>query len=294
MRRLAFVLLAMTACQPGPDIPPETDSATRIVTLAPHLAELVFAAGAGDSLVGVSAFSNYPDAVLELPVIGDAFTVDQEQLALLEPDLLLAWKSGTPTHVVDELRAIGYRVEVVETRGLQDISSAIDSVGELAGTGATAREASLMFRESLTALQLKYADRERLRVFYQVSQRPLYTISGQHYIGEILRLCGGVNIFEDVGDLAPAVTVEAVLDRDPQVLLAGSADGSKPFDDWRRWPGLAANTLGAHFVVNADEIGRPTPRVIRAANSICEAFDEARGLVATRADGEGNETSQAD
>ena len=276
MRCLLLVLMAISACQSGTESKAADVPATRIVVLAPHLAELVYAAGAGERLVGVSAYSDFPEAVSTLPVVSDAFTVDQEQLLLLQPDLLLAWKSGTPAHVVDELRTAGYRVDVIETRGLEDIAKAIETIGRLTGKDAVAHEKSTWFRESIATLQQRYTGRERLRVFYQVSQRPLYTINAEHYIGEILELCGGDNVFADVEELAPAVTVEAVVDRDPEVLLAGSADGSLPFDEWSRWPSLAANRHGNRFVVGADEVGRPTPRVLIAAETICEHLDAAR------------------
>ena len=113
-------------------------------------------------------------------------------------------------------------------------------------------------------------------VFYQVSRRPLYTINGRHYIGEVLALCGGVNIFADLDELAPAVTVESVIDRDPEVLLAASTDEGTPFADWQRWPGLAANRLGNHFVVNWDLISRPTPRIVTVAERICSMLEDAR------------------
>jgi iron complex transport system substrate-binding protein len=267
------------ACS-GPDNTGEpaagSDPYSRMVTLAPNLAELVFAAGAGDRLVGVSAYSDYPPEVAALPLVGDAFTVDQEQLALLEPDLLLAWHSGTPAHVIDELRQAGYTVEVIRTQALADIPRALVRIGELAGTERHAGEAGLDFATALEALALEFADEEPIRAFYQVSIRPLYTVSGSHYASELIALCGGTNIFSDLDDLAPAIDVEAVIDRDPEVILAGSDAGEDAFDDWRRWPGMAANRYGNHYLVPSDELSRATPRVVIAGREICTALDQAR------------------
>jgi iron complex transport system substrate-binding protein len=264
------------ACEQDSENTTNSTIATRVVALAPHLAELTYSAGAGDLLVGVSAYSNYPPAATQLPVVGDAFTVDQEKLALLAPDLLLAWKSGTPTHVVEELRRAGYRVETIRTRGLRDISAAILRIGELTGRDADARRLASEFERSLLQLENEYSTRAPIRVFYQVAARPLYTISEQHYIGEILQLCGGRNIFTGIGELAPSVTVEAVVDNNPEVFLAGNADGNMPFGDWQRWPQIDANRYKNWFVVDADEVGRATTRLQSAAADVCEHLETAR------------------
>lgn len=273
----AAVFAAFPAAADEPVIPP----ANRIVALAPHLAELVFAAGAGEALVGTSAYTDHPPAAAAVPVVSDAFTVDQEQIALLEPDLVLAWKSGTPVRLVDELRRQGYRVAQIETRRLADIPAALEYIGELTGREAEASRVAVRFSADLDALRDAHAADAKVSVFYQVSSRPLYTVSGDHYIGEIIELCGGRNVFAALSELAPAVDVEAVVHRDPEVLLAGSADGSLPFDDWSRFPGLAANRYGNRFVVDADAIGRPSLRLVDAARAVCKRLDDARERIAS-------------
>ena len=115
-----------------------------------------------------------------------------------------------------------------------------------------------------------------IKVFYQVSERPLYTFNGEHYVSELIELCGGQNIFADLGNLAPLIGVEAVLERDPEVMFAGSDAGAHAFDEWRRWPGLAANRYGNHFLMPAAEIGRATPRVLIAGDAVCDALEVAR------------------
>ncbi len=268
-------LLACSDSGPG-QLPATAASYPRIVTLAPNLAELVFTAGAGDALVGVSAFSNYPPAVEALPLVGDAFMVDQERLALLRPELLLAWESGTPAHVVDELRQAGYEVEVIRTRSLGDISAALVRIGELAGTMQHAREVAADFAASLQELGDRNDAVEPIRVFYQVSDRPLYTVGPDHYASELIELCGGRNVFADVGELAPAIDVEAVVDRDPEVMLASDDAGDDAFGEWDRWPSIAANRYGNRFLLPADELSRPTTRVLVAGEAVCDALRSAR------------------
>ena len=275
----ALVALALAGCsKPSvPDDSARTPDRVRLVALAPHLAELVFAAGAGDSLIAVSEYSDFPSDVTQLPRIGDAFAVDLEGLALLDPDVLLAWESGTPAGTVEELRRHGYRVEVLRTRSLHDIALALRAIGALANSEDAANVAADRYLGEIDRLRETYAERTPIRVFYQVSKRPLYTVSGEHFIGEIVTLCGGSNVFADVGALAPSVSAEAVLDRDPEVLLAGRADPDELlFELWDRWPKMAANRYGNRFDAPADTLGRATPRLVSGATAVCQRLELAR------------------
>ena len=271
-----LALAGLAACSEVPDPGPPPATYTRVVALAPNLTELVFAAGAGDTLVGVSAYSDYPAAAASLPVIGDAFNVDHERLALLTPDVLLAWESGMPEHAIDELRRIGYRVEVVRSRKLDDVALALRRIGALTGREAAADRAADEFLDGLRALEQQYAQAATISVFYQVDRQPLYTVNGEHYVSELIQLCGGRNIFADLQALAPAVSVEAVLERDPEVMLASSDAGADAFIEWQRWPGMTAVRRANQYIMPADEIGRATPRLVTAGAAVCEALETAR------------------
>ena len=273
---LACICALLCACaKPAPE-PASGEAAERVVAFAPHLSEIMFAIGAGDRLVGVSSWSDYPREVLDLPEVGDAFTVDQEQLSLLQPDLVLVWESGMPAHTVEELRSRGYRIEVIRTRSLADVSAAMITLGELTGRRAGAREAAEQYTSGLEQLSEQYQDAPPISVFFQVSNRPLYTINREHFISEIINLCGGRNVFDDLDDMAPSVSVEAVLDRDPEVMLAGANLGDDAFAEWVRWPGLAANRYGNQFLLSDETIGRPIPRLVVAGQAVCIALDQAR------------------
>ncbi|MBT8097619.1 MAG: ABC transporter substrate-binding protein [Woeseia sp.] len=279
----ALVLCA--ACGAGDKNPPsaETDlSQLRIVALSPHLAELTFAAGAGSQLVGVSSYSNFPPEVLQLPIVGDAFRIDQEQLALLQADLLLAWDSGTPSHVLDSLRGNGYRVALIQTRSLADIGRAVEHIGALTGREASARAAAKAFDAKLLKLAVRGRAAEPIRVFYQVSLRPLYTVNGQHYISELIELCGGQNVFAELNELAPMISEEAVLSRDPEVILSAATTGAATDRDWGYWQDLSANRYANHFLIPADAVARATPRVYGAGVAICDALQRGREQRAAR------------
>jgi iron complex transport system substrate-binding protein len=273
---LACLCVLLCGCSDESSVLEESAAAQRVVTFAPHLAEIMHVVGAGEQLVGVSAWSDYPREVLELPEVGDAFTVDQEQLSLLRPDLLLVWDSGMPSHTVDELRNLGYRVESITTRGLDDVVAAIRRIGELTGRRGTAEEAAADFSNAFAALREEYRDASAIDVFFQVSARPLYTVNREHFISEIITICGGRNIFDDLEGFAPSVDVEAVVSRDPEVMLAGADLGEGAFAEWARWPKLAANRYGNQFLLPDETIGRPSPRLVLAGRSVCLALDQAR------------------
>ncbi len=271
---LTLLLFGLSACNVVADT--GSEERHRIVSLSPHLAELVFAVGAGDRLVGVSAHTDFPEAAASLPIIGDAFMLDLERMTLLNPDLLLAWKSGTPAHVVDELASQGYKVEVIRTRSLKDIPEALRRIGGLTGQSAAASVVAEEFVTGLQLLEEGARDAAPIRVFYQVSERPLYTINGEHYVSQLIEICGGTNIFADLGKLAPLIGVEAVLERDPEVMLAGDDAGPEAFREWDRLQGIAASRYGNRFWMPAAEIGRATPRLLEAGAAICRALEVGR------------------
>jgi iron complex transport system substrate-binding protein len=252
--------------------------ARRIVSLAPNLTELVYTAGAGDRMVGADAYSDYPAAARELPRIGDAFQVDYERVVALHPDLVLVWNSGTPEPVIARLRQLGLHVERVGTARLEDIASAIRRIGALAGTETHAREAAAEFTTAISELRLRHAHDAPVTVFFQIQAAPLFTINGEHLISDILKVCGGRNIFADLNQLAPPVSLEAVLERNPEVIIAGSdsAKDEDPLAQWRRWPQLAAVKRDNLYFVSADRIARATTRVVEGTEQVCRLLAEAR------------------
>ena len=198
-RRLLLLVALLGLAAPAQDRP------LRIVSLAPHLTELVYAAGAGETLVGTVAYSDYPAQALDIERIGDAWRVDLERLLVLQPDLGLAWPSGTPQQTLERLRGSGLEVALLPTDRLQDVASALRRIGELTGHTAEAGAAARGFEEQVTGLRERYAAASALSVFVQLDDQPLYTINGRHLISEVVELCGGRNVFAELppGRLAP-------------------------------------------------------------------------------------------
>lgn len=267
---LAALGLALAVAPAGAETP-----APRIVTLAPHLAELVHAAGAGDRLVGVSDWSDYPPGVEALPRVGSAIQVDVETLVALAPDLVLGWEGGNPARVLRQVEEQGFRLVTFGVETLEDIGAQIEAIGGLAGTRGRAARAAARFRDELEALRAEHSGKPQLRVFYQVSWRPLYTIGGRQVISQVIELCGGRNVFDDQATLAPAVGLEAVVARDPEVILASERQAAE-LAEWGRWANLAAVAGGHLYTVPADLLARPAPRILEGARAVCAALDRAR------------------
>jgi len=272
---MAFLLPG--GCGADTPVPPAATAAQRIVGLAPHIAEIVYAAGAGDKVVGVSAYTDFPPETARLPVVGDAFGLDLELLALLQPDLILAWREGTPSNVIEGLREAGFRVASLPGLTLDEVAQAIEVVGRLTGTEPAANRSASEFRERVRQHSIGAEGKRKLRVFYQIDERPLYTVGGQHFISEIIMLCGGENIFADLNLVAAQVAVESVIERDPQVILAADDRQITHLEHWRDWPELAAVRANALFGITPALVARPGPRLVDAAAEICDVLETARG-----------------
>lgn len=252
--------------------------ARRIVSLAPHVTELLFAAGAGDRVVGAVQYSDYPQAAGKIPRVGSYTAPDMEKVAALKPDLVVAWKSGNRDAHLDKLKALGVPVFINEPRRIEDVARSLSQLGRLAGSEAVADAAAQAFRSRHAALAARYSGRPKLRVFYEIWNRPLMTINGEHLISDVIRLCGGDNVFARLPVLAPTIDVEAVLAAAPDVLVASGMGESRPewLDDWRKWTKLPAVARGNLFFIPPDLIQRHTPRILDGAERLCGQLEEAR------------------
>lgn len=251
--------------------------AQRIVALTPHVTELLFAAGAGSKVVGVSAFSDFPPAAKQLPLIGDANRVDLETLVRLKPDLVIGWASGTSPLVVQQIRQLGIPVWLTEAPRVDDIARQLRQLGQLAGTPAQADAAAAQFEQQWHALQQRYQSRQPVSVFYQVWPAPPMTVNGKHFISDVISACGGRNIFANLPVLTPTVSVEAVVQRNPQVIVASGAYTGDP-GQWTAWQGLPIRAVQQHqlYELPPDLIQRPTPRILQGAQMMCADLEKAR------------------
>jgi iron complex transport system substrate-binding protein len=275
---LPLATLARTVRDDAGDSVQVPDTPCRIVSLAPGTTAMLYAAGAGHCLVGTIAHSTEPAEAAAVKVVGDAETLDFEQLLALRPTVVVAAVDVVQRVRIDRLRALGIPVYQVHVTTLAGIPESLRRLGELTGTGAAAGPAAAALDADLAALAARYRARTPLRVLYQIWDQPIYTIGGRHVISDALALCGATNIFGELTTAAPAVTREAAVLRDPDLILVSAppGHGDEWLTEWRRYPALKAVRDG-HLVKYTDErIDRMGPSVIAATANLCEVIDRAR------------------
>ena len=251
-------------------------AAHRIVSLAPNITELVYAAGAGQYLVGVVDYSDYPESAKLLPHVGDALRVDMERLLSLKPDLILVWPSGTPPSVLEQVKALGLPVQAIDAQRVTEVGQALKQIGALTGTEETAGQVATDFENKMHVLREKYSHKARLQVFIEVNRQPLYTVNGQQIISEVVDLCGGDNVFAELNQLAPVIDVEAVLKKNPQVIVTTDGTSQEINHDWAQWSQLRAVHNQNVYAISPDTINRAAPRLVQGTEEMCHVLDEAR------------------
>lgn len=253
-------------------------AATRIVSLAPALTELVYAAGAGAQLVGVSAHSDFPAAARKLPIVADASTINREALAALAPDLILAWKTGTSQQLIESLQAAALPVRVMDGSRLDDIPRLLLEIGELAETQRQAEAAAASFSLELANIRKQHAASRVVPAMLEIWHAPLVTIAAPHFMSDALAACGARNVFADLGSIAPQISLESVVAADPEAIVgAGSAQGEAAFRaNWSRFGTLRAVRQRALLYLEPDTIQRQTPRILQGIRKLCIGIEGVR------------------
>jgi iron complex transport system substrate-binding protein len=253
--------------------------AQRIISLAPHITEMLGEVGALPQVVGVTSYSDYPEEARKRPQVGGYHQFDLEAILALKPDLVVAWHSGNPAHALEKLKALGLPVYVNEPRRLHDIAKSLRQLGKLAGQAAKGNEKAQAFEAELTRLAQSGAKQGApVRVFYQIWNRPLMTVNGDHLISDVIRLCGGENVFSQMGPLSASITEESVLKADPDIIVASGMEQARPewLDAWKRWPSLWASTQDQLYFIPPDLIQRHSPRVLQGAALLCDQVQHAK------------------
>jgi len=250
--------------------------AQRVISLAPHVTELLFAAGGASHVVGVVAYSDFPEAAKALPQVGSNRELDMERILALKPDLFVVWRHGSSERQIDMVRKLGVPVFHSEPHKLEDIPESVARLGQLMGTDSVARPAADELKRQLAALRAKYANRPAVRSFYQVWDKPLYTLNGEHIVTDALRLCGGENIFAKLPVTAPVVTVEGVLQENPEAIFATAEKNYGGVSMWKPYGTLTAVRNDNLFTIDGNLLNRSGPRMIAGAAMLCEKLELAR------------------
>jgi iron complex transport system substrate-binding protein len=252
--------------------------AKRIVSLSPHLTEILYAAGAGGRTVGAADYSDFPVEAKSLPRVGGAAGIDLEAVLALHPDLVVAWPNAGTLKAIDRLAALKLPVFRSEPRALEDIASTLERLGTLAETSETAAPAAAAFRARVASIERRYAKRPAVRVFYQVWDRPIITVNGQHVISKVMRLCGGENVFADLPLIAPEIGREALIRANPEVIIASGSDTAPPvwLERWKAFPEVKAVAAGHLYVIAPELIQRHAPRLLDGAERLCSLLEQVR------------------
>jgi iron complex transport system substrate-binding protein len=293
--RVAFLIFAgLFACAPSAHataISVTDDSgatvtlaapAQRVISLAPHVTEMLYAAGGGAKLVGAVTYSDYPPEAKQIPRVGDNKALDLERIVALKPDLIVVWRHGNAQRQLDRLRELHIPLFFSEPHRLDDVAVTLTKLGALLGTSPTADAAANAYRADIAQLRARYAARPPVSVFYQVWDQPLMTLNGEHMISDVIALCGGRNVFAKLEPLVPTVSTEAVLAANPEAIVTASRGATAPdtqlpqLDKWRAWPGLAAVAHNNLFAIDGDLINRPAPRIAQGAALLCQDLETAR------------------
>ena len=255
--------------------------AKRIISLAPSLTELVYAAGAGSRLIGVVEYSDYPASADSLPVVGRFDGLDIERILELKPDLIVAWQSGNPKSSITQLKNLNLKVYVAEPKNLSSIPSHIEKLSVLTGTESRAQIAIQEFNSIYDELKRRYNNKSKVKIFYQLWDRPIITVGGNELINDIIELCGGENIFGDLPQLAPKIDQESVLIRNPKVIVASGSNTERPqwLDEWKLWPQLTAVAEENLYFIIPELLQRHTPRALLGTRQMCEYIDQARKAI---------------
>jgi iron complex transport system substrate-binding protein len=252
--------------------------AQRIVSLAPHITEILFEAGAANNIIAVTDYSDYPEAAKKLPSIGNIFALDLERLLSLKPDLVIVWGTGNAKILANKLRSNHITVFESEPHNFEMVATSIERLATLAGTESTGKTNTQKFRQRLDNLRKTYqlpTGAAPVSVYYQMIRRPLMTINDTHMVSDMIRLCGGKNVFGQLKELSSTITNEAVLAANPDVIL-GSGENIDSMADWKQYPILTAVKKNNFYAVKGDWLNRAGPRILDGTEALCKHLAAAR------------------
>jgi iron complex transport system substrate-binding protein len=287
MKKLIFLWVATLSLHAGAAITVLDDDgkqvtlqkpALRVIGMAPHATELIYAAGGGAKIIAAVDYSDYPEAAKRLPRVGSNRQVDMERVAALKPDLIVIWLHGSSERQIEQIRALGIPMFHSEPKKLAEIPDSLNRIGKLLGTEKVADAAAADLRKQLAALSARYVGRAPVRMFYQVWDKPLHTLNGGHIVSDAVRLCGGENIYAHMKVTAPVVSQESVLGEDPEAIVS---TGERSKEDggvaiWRPFTTMTAVRRNNLFRIDGNLLNRAGPRMIAGAAALCEKLELAR------------------
>ena len=251
--------------------------AKRIIALSPHGVEMLFAIGAGDSIVATTDYADFPAAAKNIPSIGGYYGIQIERVIELNPDLIVVWQSGNKIEDINQLRDLGFTVVNSDPKSLADVATDIELLGKLTGHSVKAKQVADDYRQQLADITLQNQTKPAVKVFYQLWSTPLMTVSKGSWIQNLIEVCHGENVFYNAASEYPQISIENVLLTGAQVILQSQDEGNILGINWSDWPELPAVKNQHIYQFDADLLHRATPRAIQGVNAVCGALDKVRG-----------------
>lgn len=254
----------------------QAQPAKRIIALSPHAVEMLYAIGAGDTIVAATDYADYPEAAKKIPRIGGYYGIQMERVMELNPDLIVVWDSGNKAEDINQLKTLGFNLYGSDPKTLEGVAKELEELGQLTGHVEEASKAAAVYRAELIRLRVENAKKSEPKVFYQLWSTPLMTVSKNSWIQQIISVCHGQNVFYDAASDYPQVSLENVLLTLPEVILQSEEEGNVKGVDWRQWPEIPAVKKQHIYQLNDDLLHRATPRALLGVQALCDALDKAR------------------
>ena len=268
LRFLLILLIIVCSCQ---------IQAKKYVSLSPHLTEILFDLGVGEQLVGTVEHSDYPAAAKDLAIIGNFHQLNIEAIVAYQPDIIFAWPDGNPQLQLDRLADLGLQIFESRPQNLQQLIDEIITIGNLVGKTQRATQLTDAMRYEARQISERFQAKQPMRVFYQIWHQPLRALGSDPWLNDLLSRCGAVNLFAHLPQAFPLVSIEAVLEKQPDIILLPEANQhAANVELWQKWPALSAVKNNNIATINADWLHRYTRRSIQGLSSLCESIDTIR------------------
>lgn len=244
----------------------------RIVSLTPHITEMLYAIGAGAQVVATDQTSDYPDEVKKLPKVANYQSLNSESLLAVKPDLVVAWGS-TQALMQQQIQALSIPMLLLKSQHLDDLPVELRLLGEKTGHREQANQLAAQIETKFAAYRQQSQQRPKIKAFYQLWYPPLTTVASGSFIQEIMTMCGAENPFADSQAPYPQLGEEAVLAANPEIIFA-TQHGSD-LEHWLKWPQLAAVKHKQLYLLKADWLHRLSPRILLGIEQMCNKVEIA-------------------
>ena len=252
----------------------------KLIALAPHVVEMLFDIGVGHKIIGTTEHSDYPEQALKIPLIGNYTRLKIEDILALQPDLIIAWRTGNPSDDLQKLEQLGFNIVYSDPRNLSDISKELRLFGNLTGASDVANQKADLFDQQLDALKTKYQDKTKVSVFYELGSKPLTTIAQQAWPQKHLEVCSANNVFVDLVNDYPQINLEQIIIKDPQLIIQPTSNGEPNIDaiQWSKFPEVQAAKNQQLLAPNSDILHRMSFRLLGELEQLCIDIDKSRSF----------------